>query len=151
APPKEVLTRGNVTDLLNGLQGLLHEAARQGTAIHEVERVICPEALRIGRPCRGHLLASRGNGEPGETLGGDGQEYRRLPALHPRRYRSSFGAFGWERVGYGSREGPRTDFVPLDPRLPLPRGSFPYAWQDCEQPLCLEQAFGQAASTVGRI
>jgi hypothetical protein len=74
-----------------------------------------------------------------------------LEALHPRRYVSTFGTFRLERVVYGSREGQRIDFVPLEHRLQLTEGSFSYVLQDWDQSLCVEQAFGQAASTVERI
>jgi hypothetical protein len=151
AHEKDVLKRENLTELLNGLQSLIRDAAQQGTAIHEVERVIWQEVLRIGRHCLGQFLALQGNGDQGETLVVDGQEYRRLPALHPRRYLSIFGAFRLERVVYGSRAGQKIDFVPLDNLLQLPEGSFSYVLQDWDQSLCVEQAFGQAASTVERI
>lgn len=151
AHEKEVLKSENLTELLNGLHRLIHEAARQGTAIHEVERAIWQEVLRIGRQCLGQFLALQGNGDQGETLVVEGQEYRRLEALHPRRYLSIFGAFRLERVVYGSREGQKIDFVPLDNLLQLPEGSFSYVLQDWDQSLCVEQAFGQAASTVARI
>jgi hypothetical protein len=52
---------------------------------------------------------------------------------------------------YGSREGQRLDFIPLDNRLHLPESDFSYLLQDWDQAFCVEQAFGQAASTVARI
>jgi len=151
AHQKEVLKSENLTDLLNGLLGLISEAARQGTAIHEVERALWQQLLCIGRQCLAQFLALQGNGDLGETLVVAGQECRRLEALHPRRYVSIFGAFCLERVVYGSREGQKIDFVPLDNRLQLPEGCFSYVLQDWDQSLCVEQAFGQAASTVARI
>lgn len=151
AHEKEVLKSENLTDLLDGLLSLVCEAARQGTAIHEVERALWRRLLCIGRQCLGQFLALQGNGDLGETLVVAGQECRRLEALHPRRYVSIFGAFRLERVVYGSREGQKIDFVPLDNRLQLPEGSFSYVLQDWDQSLCVEQAFGQAAGTVERI
>jgi len=151
AHEKEVLKTENLTDLLNELQQFLHDSARQGTAIHEVERAVWQQVLRIGRQCLGQFLALQGTGDLGETLVVAGQPCHRLPELHPRRYVSIFGAFRIERAVYGSREGQKIDFVPLDNRLQLPEGSFSYVLQDWDQSLCLEQAFGQAASTVARI
>jgi len=54
-------------------------------------------------------------------------------------------------VVYGSREGQKIAFVPLDNRLHLPAGAFSYLLQDWDQSLCVEQAFGQASSTVQRM
>jgi hypothetical protein len=151
AHEKEVLKSENLTDLLNGLQDFIHQAAQQGTAIHEVERAIWQEVLRIGRHCLGQFLALQGNGDRGETLRVDGQEYQRLETLHARRYVSIFGAFRLQRVVYGSREGQKIECVPLDNRLQLPESNFSYVLQDWDQSLCVEQAFGQSASTVKRI
>jgi len=41
--------------------------------------------------------------------------------------------------------------VPLDNRLQLPASDFSYVLQDWNQGLCVEQAFGQAQSTIARI
>jgi hypothetical protein len=80
-----------------------------------------------------------------------GEESRRLPNLHPRRYVSIFGAFNLRRVVYGRREGQALDFVPLDNRLQLPASDFSYVLQDWDQNLCVEVAFGQARSVVAKI
>lgn len=151
AHEKEVLKSENLTELLSQLQGFIHDAARRGTAIHEVERAVWQEVLRIGRHCLGQFLALQGSGDMGETLVVAGRECRRFEELHQRRYVSIFGEFRLERVVYGSREGQKIEFVPLDNRLQLPKGSFSYVLQDWDQSLCVEQAFGQAASTVERI
>jgi hypothetical protein len=62
-----------------------------------------------------------------------------------------FGDFTITRVCYGSREGQKIDFVPLDNRLQLPASDFSYVLQDWDQALCVEEAFAQAASTVARM
>ncbi len=147
----EVLKSESLTELLNELQGFIHDSVRNGTAIHEVERTVWQEVLRIGRHCLGQFLALHGNGDMGETLVVAGRECRRFEGLHVRRYVSIFGEFRLERVVYGSREGQKIEFVPLDNRLQLPEGSFSYVLQDWDQSLCVEEVFGQAARTVERI
>lgn len=151
AHEKEVLKSERLTELLGELQAFIHTAARKGTAIHEVERAVWQEVLRIGRHCLGQFLALQGNGDLGETLVVADRELRRCAALHARRYVSIFGAFRLERVVYGSREGQKIEYVPLDNRLQLPAGSFSYVLQDWDQSLCVEEAFGQAARTVERM
>jgi len=74
-----------------------------------------------------------------------------LEELHPRRYVSIFGEFELERTVYGSREGQKIDFVPLDNRLQLPESVFSRVLQDWDQSLCVEEAFGPAARTLERI
>lgn len=151
AHENEVLKSENLTTLLCELQEFIHTAARQGTALHELERAVWQEVLRIGRHCLEQFLALQGTGDMGETVVIDGQECRRLEELHPRRYVSIFGEFRLQRVVYGCREGQKVEFVPLDNRLQLPAGVFSYVLQDWDQSLCVEQAFGQAARTIERI
>jgi hypothetical protein len=62
----------------------------------------------------------------------DGRVCQRLEELHPRRYVSIFGEFHLSRVAYGSREGQKIDFVPLDNRLQLAESMFSYLLQDWE-------------------
>src|SRR5260370_40042398 len=55
------------------------------------------------------------------------------------------------RPPHGSGEEQRIDSAPLKNRLQLPASDFSYVLQDWDQSLCVEQAFGQARSTVARI
>jgi hypothetical protein len=139
-------------DSLVGLQALLHQAAHDGTPLHQVEHDIWNRVLALGHQALGYFLALLGDGDQGQTLTlPDGSPVERLPQAHPRRYVSVFGEFALSRVVYGSREGQKIDFVPLDNRLALPEGAFSYLLQDWDQALCCEQAFGQAQTTLGRI
>lgn len=151
AHEQPVLKSENVIELVNELQALLHDAARQGVPVHEVERAVWQKVLRIGRHCLGQFFALHGTGDLGETVAVEGQEWRRLEGLHARRYVSIFGEFRLQRTVYGSRDGQKIEFAPLDNRLQLPRSDFSYVLQDWDQALCVEEAFGQAASTVARI
>lgn len=139
-------------DGLLALQGILHQAARDGTPLHEVERAVWRQVLAIGRLALGHFFDSLGDGDQGEGLTlPDGPVLQRLEEPHDRRYVSVFGEFVLRRVCYGSREGQKIDFVPLDNRLALPEGSFSYLLQDWDQALAAEQAFGQVNVTIARI
>jgi hypothetical protein len=139
-------------DCLLALQQTLHQAARDGTPLHEVERALWWQVLAIGRLALGHFFDCLGDGDQGESLTlPDGSQTQRLAELHPRRYVSVFGEFVLDRVCYGSREGQKIDFVPLDNRLALPEGPFSYVLQDWDQALCAEQAFGQVNVTIARM
>src|SRR5581483_4536493 len=139
-------------DLAGELLAYVRTAAAQGTAVHDVERGIWQRVLQIGRATLGHFFALHGTGDLGETLTpAEGQCWERLPELHSRRYVSIFGAFTLTRTAYGTREGQKIEFVPLDNRLQLPASVFSYVLQDWDQGLCVEQAFGQARSTVARL
>jgi hypothetical protein len=134
------------------LQTLVHQAARDATAVHEVERGLWEHLLRIGRQALQQFFNLLGSGDVGETLSlPDGQVHQRLPELYDRRYVSIFGEFVLRRTAYGSREGQKIGCVPLDNRLQLPESVFSYLLQDWDQSLCTEEAFGQASRTVARM
>lgn len=138
--------------ILQDLQTAVREAAQQDTPIHEVERTLWQQVLRLGRTLLGHFLTLVGTGDLGEHLPlPDGRSVPRLESLHPRRYVSIFGAFQLLRTAYGSREGQKIDCAPLDHRLQLPDGAFSYLLQDWDQSLCVEEAFGPAERTVSRM
>lgn len=134
------------------LQECVRQAAAEGRAIHEVERDLWRQVRQIGHEALAQFLRLQGTGDMGETVVlPTGEECQRLEELHERRYVSIFGEFRLQRVVYGSREKQKIELVPLDNRLQLPTSVFSYVLQDWDQSLCVEQAFGQASSTVARI
>jgi Uncharacterised protein family (UPF0236) len=127
-------------------------AATDGQAIHEVERGLWQRLRQMGHECLAQFLHLQGNGDMGETVTlPTGEPCHRLQDMHERRYVSLFGEFRLRRVVYGSREGQKLDFVPLDNRLQLPESVFSYVLQDWDQSLCVEEAFRQASATLWRI
>jgi hypothetical protein len=142
----------SLQDLADQLQAYVRDAVAQGVPLHEAERAIWQRLLALGHAALSQLFALLGTGDLGEAVTlPDGRTCDRLPELHARRYVSVFGAFRLARACYGSREGQRIDFVPLDNRLQLPESDFSYLLQDWDQSLCAEQAFGQASGAVARI
>jgi hypothetical protein len=139
-------------DLAGELLTYVRTAATEGTPVHHVERGLWQRLLQLGRTTLGHFFALQGSGDLGEAVTlPEGHTWERLPELHTRRYVSIFGTFTLARTAYGTREGQKIEFVPLDNRLQLPASDFSYVLQDWDQGLCVEQAFGQAQSTVARI
>lgn len=147
--------KGKNADLLNILDELrsyLHDAAHEGTALHAVEHAVWREVLKLGATLLGQFFELVGPGDLGESITlPDGRVCQRLDAVHERRYVSVFGEFQLQRHVYGSREGQKIEFVPLDNRLQLPEGAFSYLLQDWDQSLCVEQAFSQAGQTLQRM
>jgi hypothetical protein len=130
----------------------LAAALDQGTPVHAVEQGLWDLALQMGRQALTTFFAAHGTGDQGETLTlPDGQEVRRLEAVHRRRYVSIFGEFTLHRTVYGSREGQALAFVPFDNRLQLPAGVFSHLLQDWDQSLAVEQPFGQVSQTIARM
>lgn len=151
-PQAEVLTR-HIQETVRQLDAFVQASAGAGLAVHEVEKGIWQRLLRLGHHCLAHFFALAGDGDQGETVprGDDGPPWQRLEQRHPRRYQSIFGTFDLQRVVYGSREGQKIEFVPLDNRLQLPAGVYSYLLQDWSQGLCVESAFGQVSATLQRI
>jgi hypothetical protein len=151
-PETEVLATKNLASVYEDLKQTVLRAARVSQPIHEVEKAIWEQLLRLGREALAQVFALLGNGDRGEAIElPDGRRCPRLAQEHVRRYVSIFGEFLLSRVAYGTREGQKVEFVPLDNRLQLPAGAFSYLLQDWDQLLCVEQAFGQARTTVQRM
>jgi hypothetical protein len=137
---------------LPDLKETVVRAVREHQPLHEVEKAIWEQLLRLGRAAPTQVFALLGNGDMGETVAlPDGRCCQRLEQEHARRYVSIFGEFLLQRAVYGSREGQKIAFVPLDNRLQLPDSVFSYLLQDWDQSLCVEQAFGQARTAVQRM
>jgi len=141
-----------LTEMGQDLASYVRQAAIEGTPMHAVEKGIWQRVLAMGRQATGRFLQMQGKGDVGETIAmDDGKELRRLPEPHSRTYRSIFGPFTITRYVYGTREGQRIDFVPLDARLELPESEFSYVLQDWAGVLCVEHAFGRTAATLETI
>lgn len=138
--------------LTAGLSQYAHEAAREGTAIDIVEREIWTRVLNLGRDVLGQFIADQGDGDLGETFTmPDGRVLNRLDEPHTRAYQSIFGTFELNRAVYGTREGQKIEFVPLDQRLQLPESEFSYVLQDWDQSLGTEQAYSRVNETISMI
>lgn len=142
----------NLDAVFDDLKKAVVRAVRDHQPVHAIEKALWHEVRRLGHAALAQVFALLGNGDLGERLElPDGRPVQRLEQEHPRRYYSIFGEFVLRRAAYGSREGQKIEFVPLDNRLQLPASSFSYLLQDWDQSLCVEQAFGQARGTVARI
>src|SRR5262245_51383265 len=138
-----------LTSLLDALRAFVARAAADGRPAHEVERQLFSRALAIGREAFALFLRLQGPGDLGEEVRlPDGSCAHRLEQPRGRAYRSVFGDFTLRRACYGSREGQRIAFVPLDNRLQLPAGDYSYLLQEWDQALGCECAFARVAATL---
>lgn len=140
-----------LTEMAEGLAGFVRRAAEEGVAAHEAERGIWDRILAMGRQAMGEFLAMQGQGDLGDTMETPEGEVRRLPEPHRREYHSIFGSFELWRTVYGTREGQRIGFVPLDARLELPESDYSYVLQDWAGALDSEHAFARTAETLRMI
>jgi hypothetical protein len=139
-------------EMTEDLTTFVREAVVEGIAAHEVEIGVWQRVLAMGRQATGQFFQMQGDGDVGETIEmPDGEELRRLSEPHRRTYRSIFGPFTISRYVYGTREGQRIDFVPLDARMELPESQFSYLLQDWAGTLSVEHAFARTAETLDTI
>jgi hypothetical protein len=143
---------GELHELTAELSRYVHDAAREGTAIHIAEKEIWARVLKVGRQALGRFITDQGDGDLGETLTmPDGRVVKRLGLSHARSYQSIFGVYELNRAVYGTREGQKIEFVPLDQRLQLPESGYSYVLQAWDQALGVEQAFSRIDETISMI
>ena len=137
---------------LNNLIQFVKHSASENIAIHEVERGLWSQLLELGHQTLGLFLQLSGNGDEGDQIVlSDGHPVNRLKAPHPREYQSVFGEFTIERFVYGSREGQKIEYVPLDEQLQLPNCKFSYLLQDWDQSLAVEMPFKQVNEQLSKL
>lgn len=130
----------------------VEQAYEQGEAVHELERVLFSQLLRLGHQLLEVFFGLCGAGDQGAQVSlRDGRVAKRLAQSHARAYQSVFGVHELERVVYGTREGQKIEYVPLDRQLQLPASKFSYLLQEWDQALAVEQPYGQVNETVERI
>jgi hypothetical protein len=127
----------------------VRQAADDGLRIDSVERDLMRQLLALGYTLLCSFVAGRGDGDVGpEVTTPEGDTARRLPERHDRRYVSIFGELTIPRVVYGTREGQKIEWVPLDERLGLPEGDFSYVLEDWGQRFCLKESFAEAGQSL---
>ena len=134
---------------LHTLLDFVRQASQRHDRIDQVERGLFAQLLALGHSLLAGFVAAAGDGNVGDIAPApDGATYRRLEEPHTRTYRSIFGPLAVERFVYGSREGQKIGWVPLDALLALPAGEFSYVLEDWTQRLCLKGAFAEAATSL---
>jgi len=154
-----MMTRTSSLDKLEQMRCVIEEvrqfvveSAEAGRPIHDVERGVFDRLLRVGRQALQAFVAWQGVGDLGPTISGpDGENWRRLESTRTRTYRSIFGDLPIARKAYGTRDGQKIEFVPLDQRLSLPESDYSYLLQDWAQSLGVEESFGKVRQFLGRI
>jgi hypothetical protein len=135
--------------LLHDMLTFVRQALHEGLPAHQVEEHLWSKLLALGHDLFGLFLRGSGSGDLGPTLTlPDGSSAERLRQTHDRPYRSVFGDFTVTRTVYGTREGRKITFVPLDNRLQLPASDYSYLLQKWDQTLGCEAAFARVRATV---
>ena len=100
---------------LNEIIQLIETAVDKRVALHEVKAGLWRRMLQLGWKILEMFFHLHGDGDEGEQVAlSDGRQLRRLDKPHKRAYLSVFGEFELWRVVYGTREGQKIEYVPLD-------------------------------------
>lgn len=137
---------------LDALKAYVKEAAKEGHAIHIVEKHLWTSLLKIGLLLLQAFLQAAGDGDVGERLPlPDGRQLKRLKKPKRRRYLSVFGLLEiWRRV-YGTREKQKHEAIPLDARLELPENDTSYVLQEWDQSFCAQNPFEKSGDALKRV
>ena len=133
------LDKSELVDQMAELQQFVHDAARDGTAAHEVEHGLFRRLLSLGHDLLSKFFSLQGSGDIGQQLTfPDGEVLPRQPELHDHPYTTIFGDFTLSRTVYSA--GANQQLVaPLDARLQLPDCKFSHLLQSWDQLVATEQ------------
>lgn len=144
--------RQALLDRAGEIVSFVEKACKAGDAAHEVEEGLFRKLLGFGYQALGMFFSLCGDRDEGEeVILPDGRRVRRLDEPHRREYLSVFGLYELSRVVYGTREGQKIEYVPLDARLKLPESKFSYLLQDWDQFLAVETPYAKVNETIARI
>ena len=145
----------NKDKILNQTSRLIESvenAYNTGKAAHKVEQDIFFELLKMGHMLLSYLFALYQEDDAGETIElSDDRKVVKLPKKHKRSYLSIFGEFELFRWVYGTREGQKIDYIPLDKQLQLPSSKYSYLLQDWGQSLAVDVPYAEASKIIQRI
>ena len=146
---EQMILKGQVQ--LEEMVAFVRQAAKDSRPINEVERSLWDSLLALGRSLLGGYVQGVAPGDVGETLSYEGQELRRLEALHERRYVSVFGELTVRRYVYGTRETQKHEVIPADGLLGLPESDFSPLLAEWDQAFCVQNSYDQSRRMVQRI
>jgi len=146
------INKDKILDQTSHLIECVENAYKTGTAAHKVEQDIFFELLKMGHMLLTYLFALYQRDDTGEIIElSDKRKVVRLPKKHKRSYLSIFGEFELFRWVYGTREGQKIDYVPMDKQLQLPRSKYSYLLQDWGQSLAVDVPYAEASKIIKRI
>jgi hypothetical protein len=125
------------------------ESAGREESLHNVERHVFDDLLRIGFEVIDMFVALQGDGDLGETVQTpEGRTLHRSEKPKLRRLRTIFGEHHFQQYVYAAGKGKQIALRPVDARLQLPAGPCSYLLEEFSQLFCVEEAFGLAGGNI---
>lgn len=136
---------GNIGSLAQELETFVHDAAREGRPLYDVERAVFDRVLRIGRAAINTYIEDQGNGDLGPTVTTqEGTVLQRSDEPSERPLRTIFGEHTIDAFVYAPGPKRKLALRPIDARMGLPEGKFSYLFEEFSQYFCVESAFGES-------
>ena len=143
-------SRQSLVEIAQEIDQLVHVAAEQGKALHELESMLWMQAvLRFGCQAVELFLDLQGDGDLGETVTtAEGKTLERSLEPVKRPLRTVFGRHQVFSYVYSQGEHQKIELRPVDARMSLPEGIDSYFFEEFSQYFCVEQAFGRSREGV---
>jgi len=131
-----------IFSLVNDMATKVEMTIQKGTPLHELEKDIFADTLKIGKLFIDSAFIQAGAGDVGEQLELEGnKQLNRLDKPRQGYYLSMFGQHDYDYFAYGSREGQKIEFIPLYKHLSLPDEKYSYCLQDIMEKSCIETPY----------
>lgn len=141
--------------ILKLVDGMLEKSTlvvEKGTPLHELEKDLFAEVLKIGHHCIETVILQAGIGDVGNhLLLNTNKQLNRLDHLRHRRYLSVFGSHEIDYVVYGSREGQKIEHIPLAVHLSLPTEKYSYYLQELTEEMCIETPYEKVTKFFNKL
>lgn len=132
----------SIISLVHNMATKVEMTIQKGTPLHELEKDIFADTLKIGKLCIDSAFFQAGAGDVGEQLELEGhKQLNRLDKQRRGCYLSMFGHHDYDYFAYGSREGQKIEFIPLYNHLSLPDEKYSYFLQDFMEKTCIETPY----------
>src|SRR5208283_3558635 len=136
------------SEVLNKVQ----RAAKQGTAVHEVEEMTWSGLIETGREVVVAYIKEQAEELPRpELIEHEGKTLQRLPEQRTRAYVSAFGPTPFARDVYATRETQRQEVVPLDAKLGMPESDTSYLLQKWSGTQFVKESYKESHMTLAGI
>jgi hypothetical protein len=126
--------------------------AEQGESLDHVERQVWQSVQEIGFKAVQLFASLQGDGDLGETVNTEeGKTLKRSTEPSVTKIRTIFGEIEFSQWTYSAGKNKQIELRPISARMSLPEGRWSYFLEEFSQLFCVESAFRQAASNLGRV
>lgn len=144
--------QNKIHEIVGNLIGFMDEAITKEMSVHDVEKTLWLMTREVGRGVFQLFLDHSGDGDLGEKIIlQDGRDIKRLAKQRTKEYLTVFGEFHIPHFVYGTREGQKIQYSPLEVKLQLPESKTSALLDDWNQSLVLNMPFSEVSNMLDKI